>query len=235
VNQTSPAERNQGQEGRAAPIEARPNAAVPNEAKPKAEAARPSTGGGEARRPMRADAARNVARLIAAAREAFAEHGSEASLDDIARLAGVGPGTLYRHFPNRATLVEAVYLEGVRTLCEEGDRLLDAEPPVDALVDWLRALTAYVTTKRGLGKSLLGSLDNRDQIFRRSHEMIEMTGAPLLDRAKASGAIRPDLELMDLIRLANAVAIAGEQAPDGAELSNRLLLLAVDGLRTRAG
>ncbi len=184
---------------------------------------------------MRADAARNVQRLLAAAREAFAEHGSEASLDDIARRAGVGPGTLYRHFPNRGTLLEAVYLDGVRTLCAEGDRLLETEPPTEALIDWLRAFATYVTGKRGLAKSLLESVDNRDQIFRQSHEMINRTGTALLDRAKAAGAIRDDLELMDVIRLSNAIALAGEQSPDGAALSNRLLQLAVDGLRRRDG
>jgi len=211
VNQTSPAERNQGEEGQAAH--------------------QPDDGG--VRRPLRADAARNVQRLIVAAREAFAEHGAEASLDDIARRAGVGPGTLYRHFPNRGTLIEAVYLDGVRTLCAEGDRLLEAEPPTEALIDWLRAFAGYVTTKKGLAKSLLESVDNRDQIFRQSHEMINRTGNALLGRAKASGAIRPDLELMDLVRLSNAIALAGEQSPDGAALSNRLLELAVDGLRRR--
>ncbi len=176
---------------------------------------------------------RNVQRLIVAAREAFAERGAEASLDDIAKRAGVGPGTLYRHFPNRGTLIEAVYLDGVRTLCAEGDRLLEAEPPTEALIDWLHAFAGYVTTKRGLAKSLLESVDNRDRLFHQMHDMINATGNALLDRAKSAGTIRPDLELADLTRLASAVALAGEQSPDGEAMSNRLLLLAVDGLRRR--
>jgi AcrR family transcriptional regulator len=228
VNQPSPAERNQKQEDAAAanqPLQA-PRAPDTAETTPAAAT--------EVRRPLRADAARNVQRLILAAREAFAEHGAEASLDDIARRAGVGPGTLYRHFPNRGTLLEAVYLDGVRNLCAEGDRLLETEPPADALIDWLRAFSAYVSGKRGLAKSLLESVDNRDQIFRQSHEMINRTGNALLDRAKAAGAIRPDLELMDAIRLANAIALACEQSPEGPALSRKLLNLALDGLRPRA-
>jgi hypothetical protein len=108
-----------------------------------------------------------------------------------------------------------------------------SEPPTEALIDWLRAFSTYVTGKRGLAKSLLQGLDNRDQIFRQSHEMIEATGTALLDRAKSAGAIRPEIELMDLIRLANGIALACEQSPEGPALSNRLLNLAFEGLRSR--
>lgn len=187
--------------------------------------------GANAPRPLRADAARNVQLLIAAARDAFAEHGAEASLDDIAKRAGVGPGTLYRHFPNRGRLAEAVYRDGVRTLCDTGDMLLETEPPGDALMDWLRAFARYGAEKRGLGKSLLDTIDNRDELFRELHAMIQATGRALLERAQAAGAIRDDVELMDLIRLASAVGMAGEQSADGSAVSDRLLSLTLDGLR----
>ncbi len=185
------------------------------------------------RRPMRADARRNVERLIAVAREAIAERGADASLDDIARRAGVGPGTLYRHFPTRGALIEAVYRDGVATLCDTGDRLGETEPPEDALIDWLRAFVAFVAQKRALAGALMDSMDNRDRVFRECHGMIEATGSSLLARAKATGAIREDIDLNDLVRLASALARAGEGTPDGAAVSDRLLRLALEGLRPR--
>src|SRR5438874_8443714 len=98
-------------------------------------------------RALRADARRNVAALIAAARQAFAAEGANAPLDDIARAAGVGSGTLYRHFPTRLALVEAVYRDSVERLCAEGERLTMTRPPADALVDWLRGFVTVVSEK----------------------------------------------------------------------------------------
>ncbi len=184
-------------------------------------------------RPMRADAQRNVARLIAAAREAFSERGADASMDDIANRAGVGSGTLYRHFPTKAALIEAVYRDGVVTLCARGDELLRTLPPGEALFEWLRALVVYVTQKRGLAGSLLASVD-KAALFAEVHAMINATGSAHLERAKAAGAIRADVELGDVIKLASAIAHAGEQSPDGTELSDRLLRLAFDGFRQPA-
>jgi AcrR family transcriptional regulator len=198
-----------------------------------ADAARGPGSAEAARRPLRADAARNVQLLVAAARDAFALHGAEASLDDIAKRAGVGPGTLYRHFPSRGKLAEAVYRDGVRTLCDTGEMLLETEPPGDALMDWLRAFARYAAEKKGLGKSLLDTIDNRDELFRELHLMINATAIALLDRAKAAGEIRADLEVSDLIRLASAVGSAAEQSPEGSILSDRLLSLSLDGLRRR--
>jgi AcrR family transcriptional regulator len=103
------------------------------------------------RRPKRADARRNYDKLIAAAREAFTERDSSASLEDIARRAGVGIGTLYRHFPTRTDLIEAVYVEEVETLCRSADDLRDA-PPWDALVGWLHRFIGYVATKHALAE-----------------------------------------------------------------------------------
>jgi AcrR family transcriptional regulator len=184
-------------------------------------------------RPMRADARRNVARLISVAREAISERGAEASMDDIARRAGVGSGTLYRHFPTKASLIEAVYRDGVNTLCARGDEYLASLPPDRAMFEWLRALVGYVTEKRGLAGSLLTSMDTAS-LFAEMHARIAASGGALLDRAKDAGAIRPDVELMDVIRLASAIAHAGEQSPEGAALSDRLLKLAFDGLRESA-
>ena len=179
----------------------------------------------------RADAQRNIDRLIVAAREAFTEHGANASLDDIARQAGVGPGTLYRHFPTRQALIEAVYRDGVASLCATGDRLRETEPPAEAFVDWLRAFAAYVAQKRGLASSLMATIGKDSPLFAEVHAMITATGGALLDRAKEAGAIRPDVALADVIKLVSALSQAGEQSTEGAALSDRLLLLALDGLR----
>ncbi len=110
----------------------------------------PAPAPASAQRPMRADARRNYERLVATATAAFAERGAEASLDDIARRAGVGSGTLYRHFPTRQALLEAVYRDQVEELCSQARELLASPSPGDAFATWLRAMASYMTTKRGL-------------------------------------------------------------------------------------
>jgi AcrR family transcriptional regulator len=198
----------------------------PSPAGPAAEAA--------AARPQRADARRNVELLIAAAREAFATEGPNAPLDDIARAAGVGSGTLYRHFPTRLALLEAVYRDNVERLCEEGTRLAATEPPAEALVDWLRGFVSIVSQKRGLAAAL--SADGREsELFAQCHAMINATGGALLDQAKAAGAVRDDVDLADLLKMAKAFAYAGETSSEGGALADRLLVLSMDGLRPREG
>jgi AcrR family transcriptional regulator len=183
-------------------------------------------------RPQRADARRNVERLIAAARDAFATDGPNAPLDDIARAAGVGSGTLYRHFPTRLALLEAVYRDNIERLCAEGDRLAATEPPGEALIDWLRAFVSVVSQKRGLAAAL--SDDGRArELFAQCHSMINATGGELLDRAKDAGVVRPDVALGDLLKMVGAFAHAGETSPEGSGLSERLLVMAMDGLRPR--
>lgn len=183
-------------------------------------------------RPLRADARRNVELLIAAARVAFAADGANAPLDDIARAAGVGSGTLYRHFPTRLALLEAVYRDSVERLCAEGERLAATEPPTEALIDWLRGFVVVVSEKRGLAAAL--SDEGRAQsLFGECHAMINATGAALLDRAKDAGAVRPEVPLGDLLKMAKAFANAAETSPEGPALAERLLVLAMDGLRPR--
>jgi AcrR family transcriptional regulator len=184
-------------------------------------------------RARRADAQRNVERLIAAAREAFASHGPNAPLDDIARAAGVGAGTLYRHFPTRPALFEAVYRDNVERLCAEGERLSRTEAPADALADWLRGFVSVVSQKRGLAAALTEE-GRTSELFAQCHAMINTTGAELLDRAKAARAIRDDVALADLLKMAKAFAMAGEASPEGGALAERLLALSMDGLRPRS-
>jgi AcrR family transcriptional regulator len=183
-------------------------------------------------RTLRADARRNVELLIAAARVAFAAEGANAPLDDIARAAGVGSGTLYRHFPTRLALLEAVYRDSVERLCAEGERLAATEPPTEALIDWLRGFVVVVSEKRGLAAAL--SDEGRAQsLFGECHAMINATGAALLDRAKDAGAVRSEVPLGDLLKMAKAFANAAETSPEGSALAERLLVLAMDGLRPR--
>jgi AcrR family transcriptional regulator len=186
-----------------------------------------------AARPRRADAQRNVERLIGAARDAFAAEGPNASLDDIAKAAGVGPGTLYRHFPTRVALFEAVYRDNVQRLCAEGQRLAETEPPAQALVDWLKGFVTVVSQKRGLAAALTEEGQTSD-VFAQCHAMINATGGDLLDRAKAADAVRDDVALGDLLKMAKAFAQAAEASPEGPALAERLLDLSLDGLRPRA-
>ena len=184
-------------------------------------------------RALRADARRNVELLIAAAREAFAAEGANAPLDDIAKAAGVGSGTLYRHFPTRLALVEAVYRDSVERLCAEGERLAAVEPPAEALLDWLRGFVTVVSEKRGLAAALSDE-GRASTLFAECHGMINAAGSTLLDRAKDAGAVRADVPLGDIVKMAKAFALAAETSPEGPALAERLLVLSMDGLRPRA-
>jgi AcrR family transcriptional regulator len=183
-------------------------------------------------RPLRADARRNVERLISAARDAFATEGPNAPLDDIARAAGVGSGTLYRHFPNRVALLEAVYRANVERLCADGERLVATEPPAQALLEWLRGFVTVLLEKRGLAAALTEE-GRTSELFAQCHAMINATGAQLLDGAKSAGAVREDVPLADVLKMAKAFALAAETSPEGAALAQRLLVLSMDGLRPR--
>ncbi|MFG2055888.1 TetR/AcrR family transcriptional regulator [Micromonospora sp. NPDC048930] len=176
-----------------------------------------------ARRPKRADARRNYDALIAAGREVFAESGAGASLEEIARRAGVGIGTLYRNFPQRRDLFEAVYVEEVRALSRSAADLADL-PPWDALVAWLHRFVAYVGTKRALAEELV----HDSEVFRSCRTEIYAAGEPLLRRAQAAGAARPDASFDDVVRLISGVT--AYQFPEPAQ-RDRVLAIALDGLR----
>jgi AcrR family transcriptional regulator len=186
-------------------------------------------------RAQRADAKRNVERLLDAARAAIAKHGPDASLDDIARDAGVGSGTLYRHFPTRVALMEAVYRSEVQRICAEGDRLLetDAEPG-EALSAWLRAYVSFGAVKRGLMGPLTTALGQDSDLFASCKRMVMTTGGRLVERAQEAGTIRDDVGITDVLTLASAIAHAGELTREGSDLSERLLAVAIDGLRRPA-
>jgi AcrR family transcriptional regulator len=166
----------------------------------------PNTG----RRARRADAARNAAALLAAAKELFGRHGPEVALDDIARHAGVGNATLYRHFPTREDLLAAAYADEADALCRRGKALLTAPSPGEALFAWLDSFVEHVATMRTLAlAATAGSDDRRSRLFQRWHESMTSTAEDLLARAREAGAVRPDLTARDLLALTNAAALAG--------------------------
>jgi AcrR family transcriptional regulator len=177
---------------------------------------------------MRADARRNHERLLASAREAFAAHGVEASLDDIARRAEVGPGTLYRHFPSREALLAAVYRNEVEALAAQADEIAQTHSPEEALAAWLRLQLDYIKHKRGLGAAVKTMLGTDSETLAWCRDTLRAAVGRLLARAQDAGAVRTDVEPADVLRLVHGVAMACESAPDQAE---RLLSLVLDGLR----
>ena len=186
-------------------------------------------------RPMRADAQRNYARLLEAASSAFVEHGADdVSLEEIARRAGVGIGTLYRHFPTRQALLEAVYTDQVESLSARAAELLRAESPGDALADWMRALVKFSSTKRSMTTALLATLGSDSELLSSCAKEISGAAESLLARAQQAGVVRPDANSKDLIRLVHAVNIATEKAPDPGQ-ADRMLALILDGLSSSTG
>ena len=182
-------------------------------------------------RPMRADAQRNYQRLLSAALSAFTEQGGDdASLEEIARRAGVGIGTLYRHFPTRQALLEAVYRDQVEALRARADELAESDAPGEALAAWLRALVAFSSTKHTLTSALLAT--NRDSDLLSACGMVICDAADLLlKRAQHAGVVREDADARDLIRLVHAVNLATQRAPADPGQTDRLLGLILDGLR----
>ncbi len=182
-------------------------------------------------RPLRADARRNYARLLEAAREAFSEHGADANLDEIARRAGVGIGTLYRHFPTRQDLMAAVLHDDLEALRAEAERLLDAPAPADALASWLRAVVAHAVSSRGLAAELMCTQLDKESPSRSQCNAMQLAGGKLLDRAQAAGEVRADIDAADIFALVNGIAWATEHAPPESVQSDRLLALMLNGLR----
>jgi AcrR family transcriptional regulator len=186
-------------------------------------------------RPLRADARRNYERLLTAAAAAFAEHGADdTSLEEIARRAGVGIGTLYRHFPTRDALLEAVYRDQVEAVRVRAEELLASEAPGEALADWLRVLVAFSSTKRGLTSALLASFGKDSELLSSCSAVICGAAETLLARAQQAGVVREDADALDLVRLVHAVNIASQHTTADPGQSERLLGLILDGLRPQA-
>lgn len=180
-------------------------------------------------RPKRADARRNYDKIVAAARAGFAERGASISLEEIARRAEVGIGTLYRNFPNRQALLEAVYVGEVEDICRSAAELGEL-PPWEALADWLRRVVAYLATKHELANELLDYMDRDAPLFQACRTSLFEAGEPLLERAQRAQVVRADTNLSQIIQLVGGIAKSGATAP---EQVDHLLQIALDGLRYR--
>jgi AcrR family transcriptional regulator len=194
-----------------------------------------------ATRPLRADAQRNRQALLIAAAAAFGENGVETSLEDIAQRAHVGIGTLYRNFPTRETLIEAVYRNEVERLCD-GIVELQAELPADqALAEWMQRFVAHVARKRGMAAALKSAAaagkqptDGKSELFVYAHERMRVAMSTLLDAGVAAGTVRADVDPMDLIRAMSGICLAIDQ-PGWLDQARRLVTLLMDGMRYGAG
>jgi AcrR family transcriptional regulator len=179
---------------------------------------------------MRADARRNYDALVEQARLAFAEFGVDASLDEIARRAGVASGTLYRHFPTRLDLIETVLSQQLAELADFGRRQLSAGDAFDGLATWLRATLTHALTYRGLAAAVMSSaLDDRVQTW---HAEAFEVGAALLARAREAGAVAADADHADVLKMVGAIAWAAQDTVDSAAQAERMLTILLNGLRT---
>lgn len=183
-------------------------------------------------RPLRKDAQRNRTLLLDSAAKLFAEHGVDYPLEDVARDAGVGIGTLYRHFATRNALVEAVYRREVAVLCDSVDGLLSTLEPIDALDAWMHNFVAYVATKRGLSATLRELMDAEPDLFTETRANIRTAASRVLDAAVESGEIRPVLDADDLVRAMGSICMSSDD-PDHPERAARLVGVLLDGMRAR--
>ena len=165
--------------------------------------------------------------------QVYAERGADdASLDEIARRAGVGIGTLYRHFPTRQALLEAVYRDQVEALCARGPRdSTDQAPPEQALERWLRALMAFATTKKNLSSSLMSGPNKSSEVATSCSVMVREAGHQLLTEAQRTGQVRGDVDAVDLLRMSHALAVACRPALPHPDQGERLMSVLLAGLR----
>lgn len=185
-----------------------------------------------ANRPMRADAQRNYASLLKTARVAVAERGADIVLEDIARAAGVAIGTLYRHFPTRQDLLEAVFLDETKELREHAEALASAPVPFEALMSWLRLQMDFAAFGRSMGAAIMAAKHVAGTRISEANKAMHKAGEVLLLRAQAAGQIRTDVQMLDVIRLVYGIAMVNEHVsdPDGA---NRMLDIVIAGIRTK--
>lgn len=187
-------------------------------------------------RAMRADARRNRERLLEVAAAAFAEHGEGASLDDIAKRAGVGTGTLYRHFPTRRALLEAAYLDRIEAIAARADLIAAERAPGEALLEWLNELAVGMLQVRGM-KALLGTAVTAggSAVDTACGDCVRGAAGRLVRAARDEGTLRGDVEPIEVLRLVHGVVTASESTDgvggDAGESVRRYLSLVWGGLR----
>jgi len=178
----------------------------------------------------RADAERNRQQLLEAAKASFAERGPDASLEEIARQAGVGIGTLYRHFPNRDALLAAVYRHALKQLADAAPALAAKEPPLQALRSWMRLFVDYVATKKVIAPALQRMAGGTSALYAGTMDQITAAMNLLTSRAVASGEIRLDMDPFDVLR---AVISVADERPGWQKRAHQLIDIILQGLKPR--
>jgi AcrR family transcriptional regulator len=181
------------------------------------------------RRPRR-DAQLNRERILEVAKAAFTRHGAEASLDEIAKKAGVGAGTLYRHFPTRDALIEAVYRNEVEKLAAARGEFAAAMSPIEALRAWMRLLVDYIAAKHIIAPALNSVVGGPSRLYESSRSLIQGAMESLVQRARESGDIRRDTDASDLLRAMIGVSLV-DSGPDWQQSAKRLVDILIAGLR----
>ncbi len=182
------------------------------------------------KRKPRADAERNRDRILDIAKDAFTQFGAEASLDDIAKRAGVGAGTLYRHFPSREALIEAVYRTEVKKLAAAERNFAETMPPIEALRAWMMLFVDYIAAKKIIAPVLNTLLGGASKVLESSHGQIWEAIRLLVKRAIKSGDIRKDLDPLDLLRALIGVSNVAS-SPDWQQSAKRLVDILITGSR----
>jgi len=181
-------------------------------------------------RKPRADAQRNRERILEVAKQAFTRSGADTSLDDIAKQAGVGPGTLYRHFPTREELLKAVYRNELENLATAGEKFAETMPPVEALRAWLLLFVDAVAAKQIIAPALNTLVGDHKKVFEASYAQVHEAIRRLVKRAVNSGDIRKDLDPSDLLRVLVGVAHVAS-SPDWQQSARRLVDILIAGSR----
>ena len=181
-------------------------------------------------RKPRADAQRNRERILEVAKQAFTRSGADTSLDDIAKQAGVGPGTLYRHFPTREELLKSVYRNELENLATAGEKFAETMPPVEALRAWLLLFVDGVAAKQIIAPALNRLVGDHKKVFEASYAQVHEAIRRLVKRAVKSGDIRKDLDPSDLLRVLVGVANVAS-SPDWQQSARRLVDILIAGSR----
>ncbi len=180
---------------------------------------------------MRADAQRNRDRIVEVARVVFRERGYDASLDDIAKRAGVGPGTLYRHFPTRDALLDAVMQAWVDGVNETTDKVLTHEGPArEFLIAWLEAYVALISVHKGGPAKITGALDDADSPIATKCRTLVAATQRIVDLLQASGSLRGEVDALQMCRLVGGVAAVADQGDLGADSVRPMLAVLADGM-----
>lgn len=180
---------------------------------------------------MRADAKRNYDRIVEVAREVFREHGYDASLDEVAKRAGVGPGTLYRHFPKRENLLDAVMQSWVDRVTETADKALAHEgSDRDVLIHWFEEYVALISQHKGGPAKITSAMGDPDSPIMSKCQVLAQANGRVIDRLRADGALRDDVETIQVCRLIGGVATVADQGDLGRELVRPMLEVVADGL-----